>query len=82
MTYLNFFPRFFFIGTTAPALLNSTSNQLYLHFHTDISVVAAGFHLEYKSQFQIIAGFCLCLSLYSLCHMPLLFMGFLEYIVH
>ncbi|RXN27609.1 CUB and sushi domain-containing 1-like protein [Labeo rohita] len=37
------------IGTTAPALLNSTSNQLYLHFHTDISVVAAGFHLEYKT---------------------------------
>ncbi|XP_060780908.1 CUB and sushi domain-containing protein 1a [Neoarius graeffei] len=38
-----------FSGTTAPALLNSTSNQLYLHFHTDISVVAAGFHLEYKT---------------------------------
>ncbi|MGH0179750.1 UNVERIFIED_CONTAM: hypothetical protein FKN15_016395 [Acipenser sinensis] len=36
-------------GTTAPALLNSTSNQLYLHFHSDISVVAAGFYLEYKS---------------------------------
>ncbi|KAK3553354.1 hypothetical protein QTP70_002432 [Hemibagrus guttatus] len=36
-------------STTAPALLNSTSNQLYLHFHTDISVVAAGFHLEYKT---------------------------------
>ncbi|MGH0157496.1 UNVERIFIED_CONTAM: hypothetical protein FKN15_052472 [Acipenser sinensis] len=35
-------------GTTAPALLNSTSNQLYLHFHSDISVVAAGFYLEYK----------------------------------
>lgn len=39
-------------GTTAPALLNSTSNQLYLHFHTDISVVAAGFHLEYKSEYK------------------------------
>ncbi len=39
-------------GTTAPALLNSTSNQLYLHFHTDISVVAAGFHLEYKSEYR------------------------------
>ncbi|MBN3320802.1 CSMD1 protein, partial [Atractosteus spatula] len=37
------------MSTTAPALLNSTSNQLYLHFHTDISVVAAGFHLEYKT---------------------------------
>ncbi|MGH0144612.1 UNVERIFIED_CONTAM: hypothetical protein FKN15_003784 [Acipenser sinensis] len=36
-------------GTTAPALLNSTSNQLYLHFHSDISVAAAGFHLEYKT---------------------------------
>ncbi|CAB1338540.1 unnamed protein product [Coregonus sp. 'balchen'] len=38
-----------FSGTTAPALLNSTSNQLYLHFQSDISVVAAGFHLEYKT---------------------------------
>uniref|UniRef100_A0A8C7JIZ3 CUB and Sushi multiple domains 1 n=1 Tax=Oncorhynchus kisutch TaxID=8019 RepID=A0A8C7JIZ3_ONCKI len=26
-----------------------TSNQLYLHFQSDISVVAAGFHLEYKT---------------------------------
>lgn len=33
-----------------PALLNSTSNQLYLHFYSDISVSAAGFHLEYKSK--------------------------------
>lgn len=39
-----------FPGTTVPALLNSTSNQLYLHFHSDISVAAAGFHLEYKSK--------------------------------
>ncbi|XP_037549410.1 CUB and sushi domain-containing protein 1 [Nematolebias whitei] len=38
-----------FSGTTAPALLNSTSNQLLLHFQSDISVVAAGFHLEYKN---------------------------------
>uniref|UniRef100_A0A8C5A417 CUB and Sushi multiple domains 1 n=1 Tax=Gadus morhua TaxID=8049 RepID=A0A8C5A417_GADMO len=37
------------IGTTAPSLLNSTSNQLLLHFQSDISVVAAGFHLEYKT---------------------------------
>lgn len=37
-------------GTTVPALLNSTSNQLYLHFYSDISVSAAGFHLEYKSE--------------------------------
>ncbi|XP_012879669.1 PREDICTED: CUB and sushi domain-containing protein 1-like [Dipodomys ordii] len=35
--------------TTVPALLNSTSNQLYLHFQSDISVAAAGFHLEYKT---------------------------------
>lgn len=41
---------FIFPGTTVPALLNSTSNQLYLHFHSDISVAAAGFHLEYKSK--------------------------------
>lgn len=40
----------YFSGTTAPALLNSTSNQLLLHFQSDISVVAAGFHLEYKSK--------------------------------
>ncbi|KAM7423965.1 hypothetical protein PAMA_000362 [Pampus argenteus] len=39
-----------FSGTTAPALLNSTSNQLLLHFQSDISVVAAGFHLEYKTR--------------------------------
>lgn len=38
------------LGTTVPALLNSTSNQLYLHFYSDISVSAAGFHLEYKSK--------------------------------
>ncbi|AWP21874.1 putative CUB and sushi domain-containing protein 2 [Scophthalmus maximus] len=38
-----------FSGTTVPALLNSTSNQLYLHFFSDISVSAAGFRLEYKT---------------------------------
>eukprot|EP00062_Callorhinchus_milii_P009370 gi/632953198/ref/XP_007892273.1/ PREDICTED: CUB and sushi domain-containing protein 1 [Callorhinchus milii] len=38
-----------FSGTTVPALLNSTSNQLYLHFQSDISVAAAGYHLEYKT---------------------------------
>ncbi|XP_035867009.1 CUB and sushi domain-containing protein 1 [Phyllostomus discolor] len=38
-----------FSGTTVPALLNSSSNQLYLHFQSDISVAAAGFHLEYKT---------------------------------
>uniref|UniRef100_A0A3Q1CLJ1 CUB and Sushi multiple domains 2 n=1 Tax=Amphiprion ocellaris TaxID=80972 RepID=A0A3Q1CLJ1_AMPOC len=38
-----------FSGTTVPALLNSTSNQLHLHFFSDISVSAAGFRLEYKS---------------------------------
>ncbi|XP_043915904.1 CUB and sushi domain-containing protein 1-like [Protopterus annectens] len=38
-----------FSGTTVPPLLNSTSNQLYLHFYSDISVSAAGFHLEYKT---------------------------------
>lgn len=40
----------FLLGTTVPALLNSTSNQLYLHFYSDISVSAAGFHMEYKSK--------------------------------
>lgn len=48
------------LGTTVPALLNSTSNQLYLHFYSDISVSAAGFHLEYKSEnpeSQLCTGF-------------------------
>uniref|UniRef100_A0A673CP60 CUB and Sushi multiple domains 3a n=1 Tax=Sphaeramia orbicularis TaxID=375764 RepID=A0A673CP60_9TELE len=36
-----------YIGTTIPQLLNSTSNNLYLTFQSDISVSAAGFHLEY-----------------------------------
>lgn len=48
------------LGTTVPALLNSTSNQLYLHFYSDISVSAAGFHLEYKSEnpeCQLCVGF-------------------------
>uniref|UniRef100_A0A665U3Y9 CUB and Sushi multiple domains 3a n=1 Tax=Echeneis naucrates TaxID=173247 RepID=A0A665U3Y9_ECHNA len=34
-------------GTTIPQLLNSTSNNLYVTFQSDISVSAAGFHLEY-----------------------------------
>nr|XP_032815088.1 CUB and sushi domain-containing protein 3-like isoform X2 [Petromyzon marinus] len=38
-----------FSGTSIPALINSTSNQLFLHFHSDISVSAAGFHLEYTA---------------------------------
>uniref|UniRef100_A0A8C9Z9X6 CUB and Sushi multiple domains 3 n=1 Tax=Sander lucioperca TaxID=283035 RepID=A0A8C9Z9X6_SANLU len=36
-----------FGSTTIPQLLNSTSNNLYLTFQSDISVSAAGFHLEY-----------------------------------
>ncbi|TNN72286.1 CUB and sushi domain-containing protein 3 [Liparis tanakae] len=36
-------------GTTIPPLLNSTSNNLYLSFSSDISVSAAGFHLEYTA---------------------------------
>uniref|UniRef100_A0AAR2JXJ0 CUB and Sushi multiple domains 3a n=1 Tax=Pygocentrus nattereri TaxID=42514 RepID=A0AAR2JXJ0_PYGNA len=36
-------------GTTIPQLLNSTSNNLYLNFVSDISVSAAGFHLEYTA---------------------------------
>uniref|UniRef100_A0A8C4QEE5 CUB and Sushi multiple domains 3 n=1 Tax=Eptatretus burgeri TaxID=7764 RepID=A0A8C4QEE5_EPTBU len=38
-----------FSGTTVPVLINSTSNQLYLHFQTDLSVAAAGFHLHYSA---------------------------------
>ncbi|KAM8868855.1 CUB and sushi domain-containing protein 3-like isoform 4-T4 [Spinachia spinachia] len=36
-------------GTTIPQLLNSTSNNLYLTFQSDISISAAGFHLEYTA---------------------------------
>ncbi|KAG7501129.1 hypothetical protein JOB18_040546 [Solea senegalensis] len=36
-------------GTTIPPLLNSTSNNLYLSFNSDISVSAAGFHLEFTA---------------------------------
>ncbi|CAG12911.1 unnamed protein product, partial [Tetraodon nigroviridis] len=36
-------------GTTIPQLLNSTSNNLYLTFQSDMSVSAAGFHLEYTA---------------------------------
>uniref|UniRef100_A0AAY4CTK9 CUB and Sushi multiple domains 3a n=1 Tax=Denticeps clupeoides TaxID=299321 RepID=A0AAY4CTK9_9TELE len=36
-------------GTTIPPLLNTTSNNLYLNFISDISVSAAGFHLEYTA---------------------------------
>ncbi|GCC19449.1 hypothetical protein chiPu_0000001, partial [Chiloscyllium punctatum] len=38
-----------FSGTTIPAFLNSTSNNLYLNFQSDISISAAGFHLEYTA---------------------------------
>lgn len=51
-------------GTTVPALLNSSSNQLRLHFQSDISVAAAGFHLEYKSKARRLPpGMCWGLSL-------------------
>ncbi|EMP25344.1 CUB and sushi domain-containing protein 3 [Chelonia mydas] len=40
-------------GTTIPLLLNSTSNNLYLNFQSDISVSAAGFHLEYTESLSI-----------------------------
>ncbi|TSK20132.1 CUB and sushi domain-containing protein 3 [Bagarius yarrelli] len=36
-------------GITIPPLLNSTSNNLYLTFQTDMSVSGAGFHLEYAA---------------------------------
>lgn len=41
-------------GTTIPPLLNSTSNNLYLSFSSDISVSAAGFHLEYTGNIFIL----------------------------
>ena len=35
------------LGTTIPQLLNSTSNNLYLTFQSDISLSSSGFHLDY-----------------------------------
>lgn len=53
-------------GTTIPQLLNSTSNNLYLTFQSDISVSAAGFHLEYTGMRRDALSHCL--SLLSCCH--------------
>lgn len=44
-------------GTTIPPLLNSTSNNLYLSFSSDISVSAAGFHLEYTGNIFVSCSF-------------------------
>ncbi|KTG40098.1 hypothetical protein cypCar_00017639, partial [Cyprinus carpio] len=37
-------------GTTIPPLLNTTSNNLFLTFQTDMSISGAGFHLEYTAE--------------------------------
>lgn len=60
-------------GTTIPQLLNSTSNNLYLTFQSDISVSAAGFHLEYTGMRRdgLSARLSLCLLSVCLCvHLP------------
>lgn len=54
-------------GTTIPQLLNSTSNNLYLTFQSDISVSAAGFHLEYTGMRS--DGILACLSFYLSVHL-------------
>ncbi|XP_041962329.1 CUB and sushi domain-containing protein 3 isoform X2 [Alosa sapidissima] len=36
-------------GTTIPPVLNSTSNNLYLTFQSDMSMSGTGFHLEYTA---------------------------------
>lgn len=54
-------------GTTIPQLLNSTSNNLYLTFQSDISVSAAGFHLEYTGMRRDGLSACLSLCLLSVC---------------
>lgn len=41
------------LGTTIPPLLNTTSNNLYLTFQTDMSVSGAGFHLEYTGMMTV-----------------------------
>lgn len=57
----------FITGTTIPQLLNSTSNNLYLTFQSDISVSAAGFHLEYTGMRRDGLSACLSLCLLSVC---------------
>lgn len=54
---------FFVPGTTIPPLLNSTSNNLHLSFNSDISVSAAGFHLEYTGTCFVYRCICsICCS--------------------
>ncbi|XP_032808661.2 CUB and sushi domain-containing protein 3-like isoform X1 [Petromyzon marinus] len=38
-----------FSGTTVPTFINSSSNQLYLHFQTDLSLGIVGFHVKYSA---------------------------------
>lgn len=55
-------------GTTIPQLLNSTSNNLYLTFQSDISVSAAGFHLEYTGMRRdVLSRYLSLFFLLSLC---------------
>lgn len=70
-------------GTTIPQLLNSTSNNLYLTFQSDISVSAAGFHLEYTGMRGDDSPACrpvtYLLSVYvyvSICSCKILFFSF------
>ncbi len=41
------------LGTTIPPLLNTTSNNLFLTFQTDMSISGAGFHLEYTGMVTV-----------------------------
>lgn len=61
------------LGTTIPPLLNSTSNNLYLSFSSDISVSAAGFHLEYTGRMFCLHSFvCIICYTYMYIHMKVL----------
>lgn len=65
--FLTLFCILYNTGTTIPQLLNSTSNNLYLTFQSDISVSAAGFHLEYTGMRRDGLSACLSLGLLSVC---------------
>lgn len=69
-------------GTTIPQLLNSTSNNLHLTFQSDISVSAAGFHLEYTgmrrdalSHYLSLLSCCHCVSMCLSAIFPQLFLN-------
>ncbi len=66
-------------GTTIPPLLNSTSNNLYLSFSSDISVSAAGFHLEYTG--TIFVSFTAYSFFQDICHIHIMMTETLTFLI-